>query len=155
MRRLHRETATDAVLGTSFPTLVRAWMSEGQTRAISEPLIRLREALDNQRHPAAIGAAKELVEAACKVVIERAGQSASNGASLPTLYKQAHAAQGVDASGGSLGTSLTSTVQRLAELRNAVGTGHGRASSSDVPARDARIAASAGLAIAEFLLSSP
>ena len=153
MRRLRRETVTDAALGTSFPTLIRAWMSDGQRRAISEPLGRLREALDSERYSAAIGAAKELVEAACKVVIERTGKDAPNGASLPTLFKQAQASNGVDALGSSLGNSLASTVQRLAELRNTAGTGHGRASSPDVSARDARIAASAGAAVADFLLS--
>jgi abortive infection Abi-like protein len=155
MRRLLRETATDAALGAGFPRLMRAWMSERQRRAISEPLSRLRETLDNERYPAAIGAAKELVEAACKIVIERAGQSASKGASLPTLYKQAQAVRQATAPGGQVGNSLVSTVQRLAELRNAAGAGHGRASSPEVAACDGRIAASAGVAVVEFLLSYP
>ncbi|MGN6373575.1 MAG: abortive infection family protein [Solirubrobacteraceae bacterium] len=153
MRRLRREAATDAALGMGFPRLIRAWMSEGQRRAIAEPLSRLRETLDNEQYPAAIGAAKELVEAACKVVIERAGESSSKSASLPTLYKQAQATYRVDAPAVPVTKGLVSTVQRLAELRNAVGAGHGRASSPEVEARDGRIAASAGVAVAEFLLS--
>ncbi len=153
MRRLQREATTDAALGARFPTLARPWMTEDQRRAITEPLLRLQNALDREQGPAAIGAAKELIEAACKITIERAGQTPSSGASLPTLFKQAHAATGADAPGSPLGNSLASTVQRLAELRNTVGTGHGRASSSDVPARDARIAASAAVAVSEFLLN--
>ncbi len=154
MRRLQRETTTDATLGIRLPTLIRPWMTDGQRRAIAEPLLRLQNALDKEQNPAAIGAAKELVEAACKVTIERSDQAVPNSANLPTLFKQAQAAIGVDTHGSPLGNSLTSTVQRLAELRNAVGTGHGRASSPDVPTRDARVAASAGAAVAEFLVSA-
>jgi Abortive infection C-terminus len=153
MRRLQREAATNAVLGARFPTLVRPWMTDGQRQAITEPLLRLQNAVDSKQNPSAIGEAKELVEAACKITIKRAGQTASSGAALPALFKQAHTATGADAPGSPLGNGLAPTVQRLAELRKAVGTGHGRASSSDVPARDARIAASAAVAVSEFLLN--
>jgi hypothetical protein len=154
MRRLQREAATEAVLGARFPVLVRPWMTDGQRHAITEPLMRLQSTLDGEQGSAAIGAAKELVEAACKITIERAGQTPAKGASLPALFKQAHAGM-ADAPGSPVGNGLAATVQRLAELRNSVGTGHGRASSSAVPSRDARIAASAGMAVAEFLLSAP
>jgi hypothetical protein len=90
--------------------------------------MRLQAALDRQDHAATIGAAKELVEAACKITIERTGQDVPERASLPALFKQAQLAvgYGADGSGDPLARSLTTSVQSLAELRNAVGTGHGR-----------------------------
>lgn len=156
LRRHLREGATDTALGLRFPSLSRPWMTEVQQRAVLEPLTRLQAALDGDYHSAAIGAAKELVEAACKLNIERSGQEAPAAASLPTLFKQASHAQDAEAeeSESPLGRSLASVVQRLAELRNAVGAGHGHASPPQVSARDARLAASTGTAIAAFLLSN-
>jgi hypothetical protein len=111
---------TDLALGGA-PDLFGVPFSEAHRAALASPLTHLRSALDNQHHAAAVGAAKDLVEAACKVVLSHAGSPVPAGASLPTLFKQAAAVAGTPASGDDLGRSLASTVQRLAELRNAVG----------------------------------
>jgi hypothetical protein len=131
-------------------------MTADQQRAIGVPLTQIQTALDDGHAAAVIGAAKDLVEAACKVGLERAGQEVPHDASLPTLFKLTHAATDpyADISGRDLGRSLASAVQRLAELRNAAGTGHGRASVPDVAARDSRLAASSSMAISEFVLSA-
>lgn len=155
MRRLHRESATDAAMGLQLPWLKYSWMSEQQARAISEPLLALRTGLDGDHSRAAIGAAKDLVEAACKVVIERAGEAASNNASLITLFKQAHRlVMSEDQIDTALGRSLTASVQRLAEMRNVSGAGHGHSSPPAVGNREVVLAASAASAIAAYLLSA-
>ena len=132
--------------------LLGAQISEAHRAALATPLTHLRSALDSQHHAAAVGAAKDLIEAACKVVLSHAGSTIPAGASLPTLFKQAAGVADASASGGDLGRSLASTVQRLAELRNAVGAGHGRADQPAVTASDARLAATAACGLAVFLL---
>lgn len=155
LRRQARERRTDAALGNAFPQLAPAWLSESQRPAIAEPIGALQAALDTNRYGDAIGAAKDLVEAACLISIERAGQSVAPNQSLPTLFKHACSAGRVETSvGDGVGRSLTATVQRLAELRNTAGAGHGRASVPDRSAREARLAASAACGVAAFLFSA-
>jgi len=148
-----REELTDATLGGVLPDRLQASMSESQRQAISAPLADLRAALDGERYSAAIGAAKDLTEAACKVAIERAGGTAPRNEKLQVLFKQTLAVTGVEKVEGDVGRSLAATVQRLAELRNAVGAGHGRASQPNVDGRRARLAATAAFGIALFVLA--
>jgi hypothetical protein len=156
IRQLERQAATDAALGAVFPALIRPWMDATQQRALGEPLRGLRAALDDERHTAAIGAAKDLLEATCKVLLARAEQPASRTTSLPTLFREAHRAYTLDTNepASDLGRSLATAVQRLADLRNAAGAGHGHAAPPALEARDARLAASAAVAAAAFLLTN-
>jgi Abortive infection C-terminus len=154
LRRLERENQADSALGREFPRLLQPWMSDEQKRAIAQPLRALQVALDHAEHGLAIGAAKDLVEAACKVAIERTGRDAPRGAPLPTLFKQASATVATARrANDNIGRSLAATVQRLAELRNVAGAGHGHASLAEIAPRHARLAASAATGIADFLLS--
>jgi hypothetical protein len=130
---------------------MRSWMTDGQRGALSAPLRQLQAALDSDHAPTAIGAAKDLVEAACKVSLQRRQQEVPSSMSLTDLYKRT-LPEMADPSAVALGRSLTATVQRLAEFRNAAGSGHGRASAPEVGATDARLAASASMAIAEYVL---
>lgn len=50
--------------------------------------------------------------------------------------------------------NLMTAVQSLAELRNELGLGHGRARRSKVPARYARLAFNATVTVVEFLLET-
>jgi hypothetical protein len=68
------------------------------------------------------------------------------------VFKQALGVAGRDDAAGNVGRSLAATVQRLAELRNAVGSGHGRAEQPTVTGRDARLAATAACGIALFVI---
>jgi len=153
MRRLAREQRTDAALGLGFPNLTQRWMDDGQRGAILAPLAGLQAGLDTGSNGAAIGAAKDLVEAACKIQIERAGGSFGRGDSLPTLFKAVREADGTQAPGEEVTKSLAATVQRLAELRNAVGAGHGQASVLQVGGREALLAATAAIGVAGFVLA--
>lgn len=154
IRRREREEHTDATLGRQLPQLFHPWMSPDQRRAISEPAEALRDALDADRSRAAIGAAKDLAEAVCKIMIERAGKPASRSGSLPTLFKHASESTELGLNGASdLARGLVATVQRLSELRNEVGAGHGHAAIPKVPIRDAHLAAGAACAVAVYLLA--
>jgi hypothetical protein len=126
IRRQRRSQLTDAAMGVAIPEFVRPWMTDGQRRAVVEPLASLRVALDNERWPAAIGAAKDLAEAACKVCIEHTGETVPGRDSLPSLFKLARAAAGSDAAEADLGNRLASVVDHLAQRRNVAGRGRDR-----------------------------
>jgi hypothetical protein len=156
VHRLRRESATDAALGARLPILDHAWLNETQRGALADQLRELQTALDRGRHVAAIGAAKNLVEAASKVVLEHTGEPEPPRTASPSaLFKLALTAIASRHAGaeGDLGRSLTTTVHRLGELRNEVGAGHGTAAAPDVDAVHARLAAAAGASAADFLLS--
>jgi hypothetical protein len=152
MRRLAREATTDVVLGAAFPHLLQPWMDETQRRAITTPLVGLRSALDSEQHSGVLGAAKDLVEAACQIALARSGRAPrEQRPSLPALFKEAHRAtaseEDIDV-GTALGPSLAATVDRLAQLRNSAGTGHGRAAAPTLTGRQAQLAASAAIGVA-------
>jgi hypothetical protein len=123
-------------MGVALPEFVQTWMSDGQRRAVSEPLALLRVALDNERWPAAIGAAKDLAEAACKVSIEHAGATVAASDTLPSPSKKARTAAAADATEADLGHRLVAVVDQLAQVRNVAGAGHGRADQREVTARE-------------------
>lgn len=152
LRRQRRSQLTDAAMGVALRDFGRSWMTEGQRRAITEPVASLRVALDNERWPAAIGAAKDLTEAACKIAIEHAGETAPASDALSGLFKRARVALGIDASDPDLGHRLAAVVDQLAQVRNVAGAGHGRADQRQVTAREARLAATAACGVALFLL---
>ncbi len=152
IRRQRREALTDAAMGATLPRLLHPWMTDAQRRAVSEPLANLRLALDADRRSAIIGAAKDLVEAACRVTIEHSGQQALVRDSLPTLFKLAASAKGMDSLESGVGTRLAAVAAQLAELRNTAGAGHGRAVQPELSERGARLAATAAAGIAVYLL---
>lgn len=156
IRRLRWEALTDAALGRGLPALGHAWLTDTQRAALAQPLRDLQAALDDGRQGAAVGAAKDLAESACKIVLAHVGARPSSGASLLSLFKQAHAVAASPVAGPErdLGRSLAAAVQRLAELRNRAGAGHGRDAPADLSAAHARLAATAAAAITDFILSS-
>lgn len=151
LRQVRREQLTDIALGIELLSPTGWFLSPKALTGIERPVRDVRAALDDGRAEAAIGAAKDLVEAACKVVLAAGGATMPTGTSLPRLFTAASRVLG--ASDGDLGRSLTATVQRVAELRNTAGSGHGRAAAPDVSLAHARLAASAATAVSLFLLS--
>lgn len=155
VRRRRRDSFTDAALGAELPALIRPWMTEAESRAVGGPLAALRVALDAEQGAAAVGASKDLVEASCKVVIARAGVDAGRHPALPTLFKIAHRClAGKEFPAEELGRSLASTAQRLAELRNTAGSGHGHASPPQLGIREARLAAAAATGLSAYILGA-
>jgi hypothetical protein len=125
---------------------------------------RMRANIDRDT-PAVIGAAKDLVEAVCKAILEDCGVAYSSSASLPDLYRAvalelhlfrdsvSSAAPGGDAAQRVL-QGLVTTIQNLAELRNALGVGHGRPQRVPALERHARLAMNASHTVSDFLLST-
>jgi hypothetical protein len=115
--------------------------------------------------PTAIGAAKELLETTCKVILDDyevsygardhvldlykkvATELKLNAEAVPNHAKGSRAAQGVL-------RQLSAAIQNLAELRNAVGTGHGRGIRGEVFERHARLAVGASVSVCRFLLDT-
>lgn len=115
--------------------------------------------------PAAIASSKELVESVCKIILDDYGADYSRSFDVLDLYKEAakvlrlnaeavpESAKGSHAAQGAL-RALVTTVQRLAELRNELGLGHGRVAKSAALRRHARLAFNTSSAVAEFLLDT-
>jgi Abortive infection C-terminus len=142
------------LLGSATPSLfpLSGTTSSQKPRAVIEHLDRITASIDND--PAAVlASAKELVETACKLILDDLADAYNQRAELADLYKTTAQALRVsrDSVPGSAKGSqtaqrilqnLASTVQGLAELRNELGLGHGRAKPSPALARHARLSAS-------------
>ena len=114
---------------------------------------------------AAIASSKEMVESVCKVILDDYGMAYSSQDDLLNLYKETAKAlkltaesvpdnaKGSQAAQGAL-RALVTTVQRLAELRNELGLGHGRNRTSPALNRHARLAFNTASAVGEFLLDT-
>jgi hypothetical protein len=131
---------------------------------VGQYLIRMDSAVSSDPDEA-IGYAKELVESVCKFVLEDANLDPSAHRDLPSLYKATAkelkiATDSVpDSAKGSTAAhqvlrSLSSAVQGMAELRNELGSGHGKTRKSPATARHARLAAGAARTLTVFLLDT-
>ncbi|TMC48937.1 MAG: hypothetical protein E6J20_18470 [Chloroflexi bacterium] len=113
----------------------------------------------------AIGTAKELLEATCKLLLEDAGTAIDSEWKIPQLFKAA--AKTLDLTVDSVPTertgadeirkvlaSLAQIVVGTAELRNMYGTGHGRPRRVRLRARHARLVAGASLTLVRFILDT-
>ncbi len=124
--------------------------------AIRENLNRLQSQLSAGDSAAAIGTAKDLIESTAKVILTAEGQPIENNEDLPSLIKRVHKivnlhAQTADNADPRIQSAvkkirggLQSMALGVVDLRNAAGTGHGRATTSppDLP-DEARLAAEA------------
>lgn len=131
---------------------------------LEEHLQRMASNLDHDT-PAVIGSAKELLESVCKVILDEAQVTYSPNATLLELYRAVAAelrlaresvpqnAKGSEAAQRVL-QGLVTAVQNLAELRNALGAGHGRAQRVPALERHARLAMNASHTVAAFLIAT-
>lgn len=115
--------------------------------------------------PGAISASKELVESVLKFILDDYGVEHTKRDDLPALYKKVQKVLRLNAeavAGDSAASkaavealrALVSTVQGLAQMRNAMGLGHGRTKASVALTRHARLAFNATVAVVEFLLDT-
>ena len=136
----------------------------GDQRALRDHLDRIDRTITSDP-AAAISAAKELVESTCKVLLDALLVAYSNSDDLPALYKKVaetlrlNAEAVPDSAPGSKSAqkvlrTLSTTVQSLAELRNELGLGHGRAVPSPALERHARLSFNACVTVVEFLLDT-
>ncbi|MCW2974098.1 MAG: hypothetical protein JWN72_2371 [Thermoleophilia bacterium] len=132
-------------------------VSIGDESGVDRVRVRLSALLADDP-AAAIGSAKELVEAMSKLVLDAAQIEYSRRDSLLDLFKRALSELEPISEGDpeyraarKVATNLATAVQSLAELRNMAGTGHGRISEGFVEHRHARLAANAARVVVEFL----
>ncbi len=115
--------------------------------------------------PAAIAAAKELVESVCKFVLDDYAVDYTTADDLPALYKKTANVLRLnreavpDSAKGSAAAqrvlqNLSTTVQSLAEFRNELGLGHGKTQPTPALSRHARLSVNASRTVAEFLLET-
>ena len=115
--------------------------------------------------PAAIAAAKELVESVCKFVLDDYAVDYTTADDLPALYKKTanilrlNREAVPDSAKGSAAAqrvlqNLSTTVQSLAEFRNELGLGHGKTQPTPALSRHARLSVNASRTVAEFLLET-
>ena len=135
--------------------------------AIRENLSRLQRLLDDGDAAAAIGTAKDLIESTAKVVLIAEGEPVAKAEDLASLIKRthavlnlyapdtAHADPAVEAAVKKIRGGLQAVALGVVDLRNAVGTGHGRSSPSPSGlADDARLAADAAAAWIRSILAA-
>ena len=104
--------------------------------AISAHAERLDAARDSEDLSGVVGCAKELAESIARVVLDVRGQVLSDSSDYTSIITAAHKAVGRQPGEGLAGSdesvrkmaqSAKGLVTELAQLRNAVGAGHGRA----------------------------
>ena len=109
---------------------------------------------------AAIGKSKNLIEATAKAVLTELGQPVPNNESPAHLAALALKALGLDRQTrrksdypimGKILGQLNGIASSVADLRNAVGDGHGGSSALDLDLREGRLAARAAVAWSCFL----
>ena len=130
-------------------------------RVLSSHLRRIERDIETDP-AAAISESKDLVEAVLRHLLIEAGAPSKPGTRLPQLAEAVaeslglanrsvpdseHASQGATA----VTHGIVGTIGGLATLRNAVGTGHGRADARTAEPRHARLAFNAAIAVTEFL----
>jgi hypothetical protein len=149
--------APRAVSVDSYPRLA-------DPQALREHLRRIDRDLRSDP-PGAIGSSKELVETVCKTILDDYDVEYPHGADLMELYKAVQKALALnveavpESSRGSAAAvkalrALVTTVQSLAEMRNELGSGHGRVRPSPALTRHAQLAFNAAVAVSEFLLDT-
>lgn len=108
-----------------------AELSAEHWAAVEDGLARISRAQRDSDWPAAVGAAKELCETVAKVVLaSRHDEVPSDFAPLITAAHKVlarHPTQATERSMRDMAAAASKLVTPLAELRNAFGTGHGRA----------------------------
>ena len=114
-------------------------LPQGAREAIGAAAERLGYAFSTSDVEATIGTSKELIETVAKAVMDAAGVSYGSNPSIDSLAHQALAVLGLHpaalqgrASLRNLSSSLIGTAKAVGDLRNSDGTGHGRATRSDL-----------------------
>jgi hypothetical protein len=113
----------------------------------------------------AIGSSKELVESVLKQILDDYAVSYGKGDDMMDLYKKVQKElrlnteavpdnrKGSEAAVKTL-RALVTTIQSLAELRNQIGSGHGRAHQVVALTRHGRLAFNSSVTVVEFLLDT-
>jgi integrase len=136
----------------------------GNRATLDQHLARIEQLRDTDPS-AVIGSSKELLESTCKMVLDRMDVAYVRSASIPDLYRLCAERLNISrrsASGSTkparatqkLMSNMSVAVQCLAEIRNDLGTGHGRATPTAAERRDGALALNAARTVVEFISDS-
>lgn len=136
-------------------------LDEEHRAAISAHAERMDAAQEREDLSDAVGCAKELAESVARVVLDVRGEVQSDSSDFKSIITAAHKAverqpgeglAGSDEAVRKMAQSAKGLVTELAQLRNAVGTGHGRAKLPPVVEEQGRIATDATIVWARWML---
>jgi Abortive infection C-terminus len=129
--------------------------------AIQIAIERVDRASSARDVEAIVGGSKELIETVAKAVLDSLGTAYGSNARLATLTGQTLGALKLDPvaiqgrpSLAKLSSSVQSAVQAVAELRNTDGTGHGRATRSNLDLSHADFVQAVALAWCKWILAT-
>lgn len=129
--------------------------------ALHANFARLERASAAQDTEQLVGTAKDLTECVCKVILECRGCTYGSAESLPKLAKKAMSELGAHPATHQgrpplqrLTGALVQIPQTLAELRNRDGTGHGRASITELSTENAELVRAIGVAWSRWSLAA-
>ena len=136
-----------------------ASVGDDQWAAVCDAVDRLNRAMNLDDLPAIVGGSKELCESVAKVVLVARTQ-ADEGLTYPALINTAHASLGRrpghgDVAEGPIRDMIQGTktvVTKLGDMRNQVGTGHGRATPPPTTREHASMAVNAARMWCEWAL---
>ena len=160
----HEYAARHVARRTADPLVLDGYKHLEKPEVLAQHLRRIDANVDADP-PLAIASSKELVESVFRMILDDYLVPAPAGDDIATLYKKVakelklstesvpESVKGSAAAHTSL-RALTQTVQGLSELRNALGTGHGRAQLSPALRRHAQLAATSARAVTEFMLDT-
>jgi hypothetical protein len=168
-----RMLARDGIERDGTGRLRPAWASV-ESRVVGElpaessiPMLLRRMWINVEENPdAAIGAAKEAIEATAKYLITENGEQVGASESMPSLVARAQQSLGVHAKSVTTTKKSAETIKSILgalshaalgvnELRRDYGTGHGRPTrASALTSRHARLAAQAADAWTRFMLDT-
>ena len=146
---------------TFYEINVPSELDDEHRAAMSAHIERLDAARDRGDLSGVVGCAKELAESIARVVLDVRGQVLSDSSDFASIITAAHKAVGRQPGEGLAGSdesvrkmaqSAKGLVTELAQLRNAVGTGHGRATLPPVVEEQARVATDATIVWARWML---
>jgi len=153
------------VAGSPGVAVAKDALSGTDAGYVTQQITRMESAVQNDPG-LAIGTAKELVETCCKTILSECGVTPPKNADLPALVKltvkqlkltpddvpdTAKAADTIKR----LLSNLATITQGVAELRNAYGTGHGKAAGAKgLDSRHAKLAVGAASTLAVFLVET-
>jgi hypothetical protein len=132
---------------------------------LTRQITRMGSALANDPE-LALGTAKELIETCCKTIAADRGTPADEGWNIPKLVHHTLQCMSLVPAQGWQDDSVDKTVrktlgnlaqiaQRVAELRNLCGTGHGKLATASAPSqRYVKLAVNAACTLAVFLFET-
>ncbi len=131
---------------------------------LNQYILRIQDSIESDPE-LAVGSTKELLESIMKTILVKQGQNLSGKENFPSLVKLTQKAIKLDpnevkstAKSNDLIKRTLSNLGQLTsginDLRRDYGTGHGRAGTSGITPRHARLAVNAGAALAVFLVET-